>query len=130
MTFVNRVGTGLLREMLFAQDALRDSSVAMFTIVVPAFCGGLAAGAIAPKSGLTVGFVCGALLGGLGMAKPVWRSAPVSEHASHSALMRYLTTNPIVAISFAALGGWLSGQFGTGRFRFDDSAPVRPDESD
>jgi len=130
MVFLNRTMMFIVQQIVFAQDALRDGSIAMFTLIVPAFCGGLAAGAIAPKSGLTVGFLSGLLLGGVGAVQPLWRSATVSEHSTHSALMHYLTTNPIVTMSFAALGGWFAGQFGTGRFRFDDAAPVRPDESD
>jgi len=127
---LNRTGMFLIQQMLFAQDSLRDGSVAMFTLVVPAFCGGLSAGAIAPKSGMTVGLLGGLLAGLIGAVLPVWQHALVSEHSARSALMHYLTTNPIVTVSFATLGGWFAGQFGTGRFRFEDSAPVRPDESD
>lgn len=119
-----------ISHMLFSDDALHDSAVAVFTLAIPGFCGGLAAGAIVPRSGLTAGVGAGLLLAIAGAVRPFWRTAIVSYHAAHSGLLHYLTHNPIVLLTFAALGGWLAGQFGTGRFTLADAAPVRPDESD
>jgi hypothetical protein len=119
-----------ISHMLFSDDALHDSAVAVFTLAVPGFCGGLVAGAIVPRSGLTAGAGAGLLLAVVGAVRPFWRTAIVSYHAAHSGLLHYLTHNPIVLLTFAALGGWLAGQFGTGRFTLADAAPVRPDESD
>jgi hypothetical protein len=116
--------------MIFSDDALHDSAVAVFTLAVPGFCGGLVAGWIAPRSGLTVGVLAGSALAAMGAARPFWRTAIVSYHAAHSGLLHYLTHNPIVLLTFCALGGWLAGQFGTGRFTLADANPVRPDESD
>jgi len=125
---LNAVFARTLSGALFYDELTRESNVAAFTLVVPAFLAGLAAGGIAPKSGLTVGLIAGAIPAAIRIFYADWRIASSSLAATHSAVFYYLTQNPITAVSFAALGGWLAGQFGTGRFTLTDTVPVRPEE--
>ena len=122
VTFIGR--------MLFEDDALHDSAVAVFTLMAPGFLGGLAAGFAAPRSGMTAGILTGATMCLMAFVKPFWHTTPVTQNAAHSGLVHYFTLNPLTLLAFAALGGWLAGQFGTGRFTLADAEPVRPDESD
>ena len=59
----------------------------------------------------------------VGFLHPFWRIPDVSRHTP---LMHYFLFSPLVALAFVALGGWLGGQFATGKFTLADQQPVTP----
>ena len=125
---VNAIGCWWLRASVFASDAFYDGCVAILTLALPAFVGGLAIGLVAGARGVRVSLAAFAVLGIGSIFHPVWRVPLVSPHSAHSGAMHYFLHNPIVALTFGALGAWLMSQFVTGRFRLADAQPVLPQQ--
>ncbi len=127
---VNAAGVWWLRATEFASDAFYDGCAALLTLVLPALVGGAASGLIARGAGLFVAVGTFALFCVVGFLHPLWRIPLVSPHSVRSGLMHYLLYNPLPALAFGALGGWLGAQFSTGRFSLADSKPILPSDLD
>jgi hypothetical protein len=131
----NRIGIAWINGVEFADNAFHDGCAALLTQIVPALAGGAVAGAIARDSGMYAGLAVFALMAvaqtvvSAGLHTSLWRVPLVAPESAHSRALHYLLHNPIVPIAFGTLGGWLAGQFATGKFTLADKEPVRP-ESD
>ncbi len=121
---VNLIGVWWVRATEFEQDSFYDGSAALLTLVIPALLGGLLIGCIARGASLNLAGITFVLFCIAGFIHPFWRIPLVSPHSAHSGAMHYFLYNPIVALAFGALGGWLGGQFATGRFVLADRGPV------
>lgn len=123
---VNAVGIAWLRDAIFEADAYYDGFALFLTLIVPSLLGGLLAGWLGREHGLPVAALAFLPVMLSGLIHPLWRIPPVSPHSARSGLMHYFLYNPLVALAFGALGGWLGSQFATGRFTLADAEPVLP----
>ena len=119
----NALGALWLGATLFESDAFHDGFAAIVTLAFPAFLGGLILGLIARASALPVAAAAFALFCIAGFLRPLWRIPPVSQHTP---MMHFFLFSPLIALAFGALGGWLGGQFATGRFTLADRQPITP----
>jgi hypothetical protein len=130
----NRIGAAWIGNADFEDNAFHDGFAALLTQAIPALLGGAVAGAIARESGLYAALAAFALAAVaqiiLGAAHTsLWHVPLVAPQSAHSRGLHYMLHNPIVPVAFGTLGGWLAGQFATGKFTLADREPVRP-ESD
>lgn len=117
------IGSDTLGSSQPAYDSFYDGCVALLALALPAFLGGLLTSRIVGASAQKVSVAAFgvAMIAGLICWKhPYWRIPPVSGHSIHSAFMHYMLSNPIVILAFGTLGGWLGGEFASGRFVLDD----------
>ncbi|MBV9850847.1 MAG: hypothetical protein JO250_14330 [Armatimonadetes bacterium] len=119
----NAVACVWIRATLFDTAAFRDGSAALVTLVLPSFAGGLVLGLVARDAALNVAAAAFALFCVVGFLHPLWRVPDVSRHTP---VMHYFLYSPLVALAFGALGGWLGGQFATGKFTLEDRQPITP----
>ena len=112
-----------MNSTVFDTDAFHDGFAAIVTLAFPAFLGGLALGLVARAHALNVAAVAFLLFCVFGFLHPFWRIPDVSRHTP---LMHYFLFSPLVALAFGALGGWLGGQFATGKFTLADQQPITP----
>ena len=119
----NAVAVIWMRATLWDSDAFRDGFAAIVTLAFPSFLGGLALGLFARAQALNVAAATFALFCAVGLLHPFWRIPEVSRHTP---LMHYFLFSPLVALAFGALGGWIGGQFATGRFTLADKQPYTP----
>lgn len=125
---LNRFFMVMIANMIFQDPALYDGSVGFFTQIVPAFAGGLLAGLIGRTYGMQAAAAAFAFWLAAGALHPFWRILPVTAASRHSLGLYFLVRNPVVALAFGTLGGWLGAQFSTGRFTLADSKPVHIDD--
>jgi hypothetical protein len=101
-----------------------DGCVVLFTLVVPAFLGGLALASIARGEALKVSIAAFGAAAIVGLWHPYWQVRFVSPYAVHNRMVYYMLHNPIVIVAFGTFGAWLGGEFATGRFSLNDREPV------
>jgi hypothetical protein len=107
-----------------AYFAYYDGCVALFTLAVPAFLGGLALAAVARGAALPVSLAAFGLAAAIGFAHVYWQVPSPSPASIHNRAIHYMETNPLVLLSFGTFGAWLGAQFAVGRFKLDDRNPV------
>jgi hypothetical protein len=103
-----------------AYDSFYDGCVALLTLALPAFLGGLVISRIARSAALNVSIIAFTVAAVVGAVHPYWQVPVVSPHSAHSGFMHYMLRNPIVILALGTLGGWLGGEFASGRFTLDD----------
>jgi hypothetical protein len=124
----NRIGVWWLGANDFASDSFYDGCAAVLTLLLPSFLGGLGLGFLAREQALNTAAMAFALFCAVGFSHPFWRIPLVSPESVHSGMMHYFLHVPLVALAFGTLGGWLAGQFATGKFTLADEQPVSPQE--
>ncbi|BDI31734.1 hypothetical protein CCAX7_37850 [Capsulimonas corticalis] len=121
---LNQLLSLTIANMIFQDPALYDGSVGFFTLIVPAFAGGLLGGLIGKTYGMQAAAAAFAVWLVAGALHPFWRVLPVTPASAHNLGLYFLVRNPVVALAFGTLGGWLGAQFATGRFTLADRMPV------
>jgi hypothetical protein len=122
---VNFAGVEDLGAGVGAYFSYYDGCVALFTLAVPAFLGGLALAAVARGAALPVAIATYALATAIGLAHVYWLVPAPSPPSTHNPAIHYMETNPLVLLSFGTFGAWLGAQFAVGRFKLDDRDPVK-----
>ena len=105
-------------------DSFYNGSVALLTLALPSFLGGLIMARIVGESSSKVSQITFAVAALIGLIHPYWRIPMVTEHMAHSPFMAYMLKNPLVILAFGSLGGWLGGEFASGRFTLADREPL------
>ena len=114
---------------VFATNAFYDGCALFLTLAIPSLLGGAVLGGLARGWGLQTAagtFLIFCLVGLVW--RPFWRIPLVSPQSVHSGLMHYFLYNPLVALTFGALGAWVASQFATGRFSLADREPILPSQ--
>lgn len=104
-------------------ESFYDGSVALLTLAIPSFLGGLLISKIAGASAARVSQCAFAIAAVVGLVHRFWQVPMVTAHSAHSAFMFYMLRNPLVILAFGSLGGWLGGEFASGRFTLADREP-------
>jgi len=125
----NRIGMAWLADMDVdpsdqAGAAFHDGCAMFLTLAIPAMLGGGVGGFIARQDGY---YAAVAAFIGWSLVGVFWTfwATPVVAHASgHDRLMHYFLYNPLPTLPFGAFGGWLAGQFSSGKFSLNDAEPV------
>jgi len=107
-------------------ESFYDGSVALFTLAVPAFLGGMLMSKIVGASASKASLIAFGIAAVVGLIHPFWQIPMVSPHSAHSPFMAYMVRSPLVILAFGSLGGWLGGEFASGRFTLADREPVVP----
>lgn len=105
-------------------DSFYDGCIAVTTLALPAFLGGLAIAYVVRARATNVALPTFAIATLVGCVRPYWHVAMVAPEAVHSALMHYMIHSPLVILAFGWLGAWLGGEFASGRFTFADRVPI------
>ncbi|MEO7715629.1 MAG: hypothetical protein ABIY70_05475 [Capsulimonas sp.] len=121
---MNRLAALTILNMIFQDPALYDGAIGLFTQLIPAFAGGLLAGLIGKTYGMQAAALAFAVWLLAGALHPFWRILPVTQASEHNLGLYFLVRNPVVALAFGTLGGWLGAQFATGRFMLADRTPI------
>lgn len=117
------IGADTLGASEASYDSFYDGCVALLTLALPSFLGGLVISRFAKSSAQAVSIIAFVVAAVVGAVHPYWQVPMVSPHSEHSGFMYYMLCNPIVILAFGTFGGWLGGEFATGRFTFADREP-------
>ena len=104
-------------------ESFYDGSVALLTLAIPSFLGGLLISKFAGASAAKVSQCAFTVAAVVGLVHRFWQVPMVTAHSAHSAFMFYMLRNPLVILAFGSLGGWLGGEFASGRFTLADREP-------
>ena len=117
------VGSETLGGSEQAYDSFYDGYVALFTLAVPSFLGGLLISKIVGASASKASLIAFGIAAVVGLIHPFWQVPIVTAHSAHSPFMAYMVRSPLVILAFGSLGGWLGGEFASGRFTLADREP-------
>lgn len=106
-----------------AYDSFYDGCVALLTLAVPSFLGGLLMSRVVGTSASRASLIAFGIAAVIGLIHPFWQVPIVSAHSAHSPFMAYMLRSPLVILAFGTLGGWLGGEFASGRFTLADREP-------
>jgi len=120
----NWLGVAWLRGTVFASDSFYDGSAALVTLTLPALIGGLLAGWIGRERGISLATIAFAVFSVIGVLHPFWQIPLVSPESHANRVMHFFLYSPAVTLGFGTLGGWLGGQFATGKFTLADRKPL------
>lgn len=120
------IGSETLGSSEQAYSSFYDGSVALFTLAVPSFLGGLLMSKFVGASASRASLLAFGIAAVVGLIHPFWQVPIVTSHSARSPFMAYMVHSPLVILAFGSLGGWLGGEFASGRFTLADREPVSP----
>lgn len=125
----NRLATLYIGKMDYSPDdldssAFRDGCALVMTLALPALLGGGMAGMVARSDGYYAAAVAFVIWCAAGLFIQFWGIPIVGYRSAHDRLLHFFIYNPLATLPFGAAGGWLVGQFSSGRFTLNDINPV------
>ncbi len=101
-----------------------DGCALLLTLAIPALVGGGCGGLVARADGYYAAALAFVFWSAAGAFRPFWVIPVVAPQAEHSSLLHFFLYNPLPTLPFGAFGGWLAGQFSSGKFSLNDAEPV------
>lgn len=121
---LNRLFFSWLTGTDFESAGYRDGASIIVTQALPALLSGAVSGALSRENGQAVVTGSFVVLCIVGFLCPFWRVPTVATQGAHSHVEHYFLYNPIVALSFGSLGGWIGQKLARGEIVLDDRSPI------